>query len=264
MQQQDPQLAFREQFDALVKASGLSVRDIEKQTGTRRSTLDGWKNGKSLPQELDALLKVVRALQAAAGQGVDHQFSERRWRALLGAAKQARDDRASRRTPGGVSRSRELAAERRARSIDATTVAVEALGGLRDLEVKPDWTQERDSYAGKERRALPPDKQALVDGWEARRNGLIGTVQNAILDIEDPDLRARLRQALQVLELWHEPMRHIRQGESRTRFLATADALEALGAYRRGDPVPDHDAAYRETIGYVDLYFEGLEKFDKR
>jgi hypothetical protein len=84
----------------------------------------------------------------------------------------------------------------------------------------------------------------------------IGTVQNAILDIEDPDLRARLKQAVQVLELWHEPMSAIRQNESRTRFLATADALEALGAYRRGDRAPDQDAAYRETIGYVDLYLE--------
>ena len=252
-QQQDPQLAFREQFDALVKASGLSIRDIAKQTGTRRSTLDGWKNGKSLPQELDALLKVVRALQAAAGQDVDRQFSERRWRALLSDAKQARDDRASRRTPG-VSRNRELAAERRARSIDATTTAKEAFGGLRDLAIKPDWTQERASYARKEPRALSPDEQALVDGWEARRNGLIGTVKNAILDIEDPDLRARLKQAVQVLELWHEPMSAIRQSESRTRFLATADALEALGAYRRGDPAPDQDAAYQKTIVYVDLY----------
>jgi hypothetical protein len=91
--------------------------------------------------------------------------------ALLSDAKQARDDRASRRA-SGVSRNRELAAERRARSIDATTAAIEALGGLRDLETKPDWTQERDSYAGKERRALSPDEQALVDGWEARRDGL--------------------------------------------------------------------------------------------
>lgn len=257
-QQQDPQLAFGEQFGALVKASGLSIREIEKRTGTRRSTLDGWKNGKSLPQELDALLKVVRALEAAAGHGVDRQLAERRWRALLGDAKQARDDRASRRTPG-VNRNRELAAERRARSIDATTAAMEAFGGLRDLQVKPDWTQERDSYAGKQRRPLPPDKQALVDGWEARRNGLIGAAKNAILDIEDPDLRARLKQAVQVLELWDEPMRRARQSESRTRFLATADALEALGAYRRGDPAPDRDAAYRDTIGYVDLYFEELE-----
>jgi len=254
-QQQDPQLAFREQFDALVKASGLSIRDIEKQTGTRRSTLDGWKNGNSLPQELDVLLKVVRALEVAAGQRVDRQFSERRWRTLLSDAKQARDDRASRRA-SGVSRNRELAAERRARSIDATTAAIGALGGLRDLETKPDWTQERDSYAGKKRRALSPDEQALVDGWEARRDGFIGTVQNAILDIEDPDLRARLKQAVQVLELWHEPMSAIRQSESRTRFLATADALEALGAYRRGDRAPDQDAAYRKTIGYVDLYLE--------
>jgi transcriptional regulator with XRE-family HTH domain len=246
-----------------VKASGLSIREIEKQTGTRRSTLDGWKNGKSLPQELDALLKVVRALEAATGPGVDRQLSERRWRALLGEAKQARDDRASRRTPGGVNRNRELAAERRARSIGATTAAIEALGGLRDLEVKPDWTQERDSYVGKQRRPLPPDEQALVDGWEARRNGLIGTVQNAILDIEDPDLRARLKQAVQVLELWDEPMRHARQSESRTRFLATADALEVLGTYRRGDPAPDRDAAYRDTIGYVDLYFEELEASNK-
>ena len=94
-QQQDPKHAFCEQFGALVKASGLSIRDIAKRTETAPSTLDGWKNGRSLPQERDTFLKVVQALQAAAGQGVDRQLSERWWREVLARAKQARDDRAS-------------------------------------------------------------------------------------------------------------------------------------------------------------------------
>jgi len=50
----------------LVKASGLSIRDVEKRTAVGRSTIDGWKRGKPLPQNRGDLIKFVEQLQAAA------------------------------------------------------------------------------------------------------------------------------------------------------------------------------------------------------
>jgi transposase len=44
----DPKRAFQEQFAALVKASGLSIRDIARRTRVGRSTIHGWQHGKSL------------------------------------------------------------------------------------------------------------------------------------------------------------------------------------------------------------------------
>jgi transcriptional regulator with XRE-family HTH domain len=260
MAQQDPQFVFQQEFGSLVKASGLSIRDLEKRTGVRRSTLDGWKNGRSLPQELRALIKVVRTLQAAAEPGVDHRFSEQKWRMLLSSAKQARDDQASRQSLSGQNRSAGVAAERRARSIDATTAAMAALGELRGLGSKPDWEHEVKDYLGKDTPGLTTEAEwDALEKWEKRRADLIGKVRLAALDIEDPDLRGRLDEAVHVLDLWRGPMRHTRQPESRTRFLAATDALEALGAYRRGDLPPERGSAYRDTKGYADIYLDELE-----
>lgn len=257
--QQDPRVAFRERFDALVKASGLSIRDIVKQAGVARSTLDGWKNGRGLPQNHGDLIRVVEVLHAAAGHGGDVQRSQQEWRVLLRAAKEARDAGSSRRPPGGPSRDTDLVTERRARSIAATTVAMEALGGLRDLDAKPDWKHERDSYAGKDSTEPTAAEETAVEMWEQKRDGFLGQIQLAILDIDDPALRARLSGAVRVLKLWRGPMKYTLQSESRTRYLAVTDALEALGAYRRGDPLPDQATEYQSTSDYVDIYLDELE-----
>ena len=66
----------------------------------------------------------------------------------------------------------------------------------------------------------------------------------AILDIGDAELRERLKEAVQVLELWEGPMQYARQSEGRTRYLATTEALAAVGAFRRGDPLPERSADY--------------------
>ena len=46
----DPETAFQERFADLVKASGLSTRDIAKRTGVGRTTVHGWQRGDALPQ----------------------------------------------------------------------------------------------------------------------------------------------------------------------------------------------------------------------
>jgi hypothetical protein len=116
------------------------------------------------------LLKVVRALEAAVWHGVDRQLAERQWRALLGDAKQTRDDHASRRTLG-VNRNRGLAAERRARSIDATTAALEALGSLRDLQVNR--TGRRNATATQESSAVRCHLTSRRSWMDGRRGGTV-------------------------------------------------------------------------------------------
>lgn len=54
-------------------------------------------------------------------------------------------------------------------------------------------------------------------------------------------------------------MQYARQSEGRTRYLTTTDALEAVGAFRRGDPLPERSADYRSTKEFADLYLEILE-----
>lgn len=85
---------------------------------------------------------------------------------------------------------------------------------------------------------------------------MLTDIELAILDITDSQLRARLRDAVKMVQLWNGPMRHIRQSEKQTRWIAATDALEALGAYGRGDPPPDRSSEYRDTSEYVNLYLE--------
>ena len=81
----------------------------------------------------------------------------------------------------------------------------------------------------------------------------------ATLDIGDADLRVRLEEAVQMLELWAGPMQHARQSEGRTRCLVATEALAAGGAFRRGDPLPERSADYRSTKEFTDFYLEELE-----
>lgn len=259
----DPERTLQERFAALVKASGLSIRDVEKRTRVGRSTIDGWKRGKALPQNHGDLIKVVEVLRAtatAAGNR-DTWGTAAQWTALLSEAKQERDARSypARRQPHDPAGDAVLRAERHARTMAATGRAIEALSGLRHLGGKPDWDRERRIGAGKDPGELDADAQAAVDAWEDRREEFLQVIKVAILDIGDAELRERLEEAVLMLELWEGPMEHARQGEGRTRYLTTTEALAALGAFRRGDPLPERSADYRSTKEFADLYLEILE-----
>ncbi len=127
------------------------------------------------------------------------------------------------------------------------------------LSGKPDWDRERRIWAGKDPGELDADAQAAVDTWEERRGEFLQVIKVAILDIGDAELRERLEEAVLMLELWEGPMQHARQSEGRTRYLTTTEALEAVGAFRRGDPLPERSADYRSTKEFADLYLEILE-----
>jgi len=259
----DPERTFHERFAALVEASGLSIRDIAKRTPVGRSTIDGWKRGKALPQNHGDLIKVVEALRAAASAAGnrDSWGMAEEWAALLRRAKDARDARSypARRQSRGPADDVDFDAERHARTIAATGRAVDALSGLLHLGGKPDWERERRSWAGEDPGELDPDEQVAVDAWEDRRCEFLRVIQVAILDIGDAELRARLEEAIRLLDLWPGPMQHIRQSEGRTRYLVATEALAAVGAFRRGDPLPERSADYLSTKEFADLYLEQLE-----
>jgi transcriptional regulator with XRE-family HTH domain len=259
----DPERDFQERFAALVEASGLSIRDIAKRTSVGRSTIDGWKRGEALPQNRGDLITVVEALQAAAAAVGRRETwgTAGEWTALLRRAKDERDAHSypARRHPHGPASDADFGAERHARTIAATGRAIDALSGLLDLDDKPDWDRERRIWAGKDPGELDADKQAAVDAWEDRRREFLRVIKVAILDIGDAELRARLEEAVQVLELWAGPMQQARQSEGRTRYLAATEASAALGAFRRGDPLPEQSADYRDTKEFADLYLEELQ-----
>jgi transcriptional regulator with XRE-family HTH domain len=259
----DPERTFHERFAVLVEASGLSIRDIAKRTPVGRSTIDGWKRGKALPQNHSDLIKVVEALRAiatAAGNR-DTWGTAGEWTGLLSQAKEARDARSypARRQPRGPTSNAVLGAERRARTIAATGRAVDALSGLLHLGGKPDWHRERRSWAGEDPGEPDADEQAAVDAWEDRRREFLRVIKVAILDIGDAELRARLEEDVLVLELLPGPMQHARQSEGRTRYLVATEALAAVGAFRRGDPLPERSDDYLSTKEFADLYLEVLE-----
>lgn len=258
-----PETTFQERFAALVEASGLSIREVEKRTAVGRSTIDGWKRGKALPQLPGHLIEVVEVLRMAATAAGNRGTWETaaHWTALLSRAKEARDAHSypARRQPRGPGGDAALRAERHALTMVATGRAIEALSSLRDLDGKPDWARERRSWAGEDPGELDTDEQAAVEAWEDRRREFLRVVKVASLDVGDAELRARLDEAVLILELWAGPMKHIRQSEGRTRYLTTTEALAALGAFRRGDPLPERSAGYLSTKEFTDLHLEELE-----
>lgn len=250
MQPHDPRIVFHQRFADLVAASGLSLREIERRTKIRRTTVDGWKHG-TLPNDGRSLITVARVLYAAAGDAGGARRADQEWTRLLREAKDARDERAGQGSARTVTRAGAGAAGQRARTIDATTRAIDTFSRLRELNPKPDADRDRRDYRGKDVPELTGDEQAAVEEWGRQRDDLLREVYVATLDIGDAMLRSRLREAHQTLQLWRGPMKYALQGEHETRYIVTEDALEAIGAFRRGDPAPEASGDYRSTVGFA-------------
>jgi transcriptional regulator with XRE-family HTH domain len=257
--QEDRRAAFSDRFAALVRASGLSTRDIERQTRVSRSAVSDWQSGRSLPQVSSQLEDVVKVLLSAAGDSANARLTARALTSLLRDATEERDahsvrrpDRVTRRDPG-------LQAERRARAALAAAKAKKAFMSLRNLDTMPDWRYEVASYTGKDTPQPSAEEETAKAAWKRQREDLLSEIELAIYDIDDEQLRVRLREAVEMVRLWNGPMRHMLQGEHQTRRIVVADALEALGAYGRGDPLPARSAEYGNTKEFVDLYIEEWE-----
>jgi hypothetical protein len=249
---------FREQFADLVVASGLSTRDIEKRSGAGKSTINGWKNGTALPNDAGQLEKVAWVLIGASGGESD----TRRVHALMASLRDAKEERDARsaRSPGRPARQVPgLAAERRTQSADAASNASKAFMSLRNLKAMPDWKHEVASYSEARVPEMTTEEGRLQAEWEQQWLALLSDIELAALVIDDEQLRGRLKEAVQMLRRWDGPMRYARQPETQTRFIVATDVLEALGAYRRGDPLPARSPEYANTKELVDVYIEERE-----
>lgn len=250
---------FHEQFADLVATSGLSTREIEKRSGVGRSTVSDWKNGTALPQDAGKLAEVSLVLIKATGDAASPQSDTRQvqeLRALLRDAIEERDARSARPPGDPARRLPGLAAERRAQSAAAASDASKAFMSLRNLKAMPDWKREVASYSGASVPEMTAEEERTQAAWEQQWLDLLSEIELAALVIDDEQLRGRLKEAVQMLRLWDRPMSYARQSEMRTRFIVAADVLEALGAYRRGEPLPARSPEYGNTKEFVDLYIE--------
>jgi hypothetical protein len=151
-----------------------------------------------------------------------------------------------------------LADELRAREVTASELSRDSLVRLRLLGADPDLDRKReldrrlakgDDYAEITADLGPPDKE-----WTRARGDLIVAFETAALDIGDRELRSRLAEASQILVFYYGPEKYEGSSEQRTRYIAVKDALDCLGAFRRGDPLPERSANYRNTYAWVQEY----------
>lgn len=156
--------------------------------------------------------------------------------------------------------------ERRAREMNATALANESLVKLLLLDRDPDADRQRQFdrrlNKGENPRQvsaeLPPDEEAINE-WHRMRDSLITAIDAASQDITNKELRIRISEACKVLRLYNGPEHHARQSESRTRQIVVSDALSCIGAFRRGDPLPERSIAYSNTHEFAMLYLEEIE-----
>lgn len=157
-----------------------------------------------------------------------------------------------------------LADELRAREITASALSRDSLVRLLLLGSDPDLDRERemdrrlakgDDYAEITADLGPPDEDAIA-AWTRARQDLIVAFETAALDIGDRELRSRLAEVSLILKLYYGPKKYAGQPERRTRYIAVKDALDCLGAFRRGDPLPERSADYGNTYGFVQLFLE--------
>jgi hypothetical protein len=123
-----------------------------------------------------------------------------------------------------------LAAEERAREISASTTVLSALSQLFQLPDEPNMSG---------------------DEWHRRRQDLLLLLDTASQDLRSKDLRSRLAEARDMMERHTAAAALTVQAEARTRSIACAHAVACLGAFRRGEPLPDRPATYTQTIDAI-------------
>lgn len=133
-----------------------------------------------------------------------------------------------------------LATEARAREITASSAAMDALGRLLYLESSAE--------ADTSPRPAHPDSNT--------RRQLLLQVVAATQDIRQADLRATIDQTLGILTHHAAAWNMIGQPESRSRQIACTHALECIGAFRRGEPLPLRPAEFDRTIEAIEKWRE--------
>jgi hypothetical protein len=88
--------------------------------------------------------------------------------------------------------------------------------------------------------------------WTSRRNALLLIVQTAPLDLRDQKLRARLAETHRLLGLYHNARTMAGLSERSVRWIGCDHALECLGAFRRGESLPERPESFETTLSSID------------
>ena len=161
-----------------------------------------------------------------------------------------------------------LADEQRAREINASALARESLVKLLLLDSDPGQNRERELNRRLRGKGadyqqiitdLGPADEVAMTAWRRTRDGLILAIDAAAQDIGDAALRVRLEETCTMLRLYQGPEASAGQSENRTRYIAVSDGLGCLGAFRRGEQLPERSADYVSTYNLVKDYLEELQ-----
>lgn len=128
-----------------------------------------------------------------------------------------------------------LAAEERAREISASAAALGALGQLVQM----------------------PEVPSGADDWHRQREALLLLLGVAAQDLRSKNLRDRLAEAHWMVEHHVAAASMTGQFEARTRTIACGHALSCLGAFRRGEPIPERPADYVHTAQAIEEWYAG-------
>ncbi|WP_034088896.1 helix-turn-helix domain-containing protein [Streptacidiphilus albus] len=245
---------------AVLKLTGTEIR---KASGLAEGTISDLVNGNKFPR-IDTFREFIaagcgqewepwrqawdRAARARRDGSEEEQAAERivgletRIEALeadlndvLARAKSMESELAQLQAGGDDAR---LEAERRARTDAATDRVIEALRALKSFRGRP----------------IDP----RTDERSTARAELIENLRVASLDVAAGDLRARLLDAITILDLWDGPEKYARWSESRTRFIAVEGAMEATGAWRRRERLPEAAEDFVEARDFAVIYLEEL------
>jgi len=69
----------------------------------------------------------------------------------------------------------------------------------------------------------------------------------------------RVSEVCEILRLYGGPEKYRRQSEFRTRYIVVSDALNCIGAFRRGEPLPDRSKDYTNTYDSAMVYLDEME-----
>lgn len=135
-------------------------------------------------------------------------------------------------------------AEQRARTMASAASAIEAVSKLLLLDDRPD--EPHDRAVMYMRKNVPPDaSEADVDAWDAQQSELVLVLETAILDLPE-QFRQQLNSAIEVIRVGRA--RDSARLESQQRHAACLYALDCLGAYRRGEALPDQPDSFVEAL----------------
>jgi hypothetical protein len=186
-----------------------------------------------------ALITVVGSLVGVVVGGVLTQLGNRRTLKLQGSLA--------------------VEAEQRERTMTSAATAIETAGKLLLLEERPDEPSDRAVMY--RRKDVPPEPpEAEVDAWEARQSELVLVLETAVLDLPE-QFRQQLNSAIKVVRVGQA--RDVARLESQQRHAACLYALDCLGAFRRGEALPDQPDSFEEALEAATLQIDMWEEHDR-